>query len=108
MNNSEYMLQCISKLPRTLQDHINMYNIQHRPLMKLVCDEFMFTAGVYRLEHQKRMKLIIGELLYYYKEFECYNCNNYSRRIDPESVIILSYCQRQYCCMDCCYDDRWL
>lgn len=108
MNNNEDLLQRISRLPQTLQDHINMYNIQHRPLMKIICDEFMYTAGIYRIEHQKRMKLITEEMLYYYEEFECSNCDNYLRRIDPETVTIYSYCERKYCCMDCCYGDRWL
>ena len=108
MNKNEDLLKSISKLPQSLQDHINMYNVQHRPLMKLLCHELMFTSGVYRIEHEKLMKLVTGEMLYYYKDFECSNCNNYLRRIDPETVIIYSYCERSYCCMDCCYDDRWL
>jgi hypothetical protein len=54
-------------LPKEIQNLIDEFNVEHRPKMREVLDE----------------------LLYYYKEFECYNCNNYSRRIDPESVIIL-------------------
>ena len=108
MNNNEDLLQRISKLPQSLQDYIATFNLHHRPLMKIICDEFMYTVGIFRIEHEKLMKSVTEEMLYYYKEFECYNCNNYSRRIHPETVIIYSYCERKYCCMDCCYGDRWL
>jgi hypothetical protein len=64
--------------------------------------------GEFNVEHRPKMREVMDELSYYYKYFQCYNCDNYSRRIDPETVIIYSYCERFYCSMDCCYDDRWL
>ena len=40
--NNEVMLQSISKLPQVLQDHINTYNVEHRQLMKEVCNTLLF------------------------------------------------------------------
>jgi hypothetical protein len=84
--NNDIMLQSISKLPQVLQDHINTYNVEHRQLMKEVCNT----------------------LLFYYKELKCHNCDNIVKRINPETVTIGGYYEYYYCCMDCFYDDKWI
>ena len=84
--SSEIMLQSISKLPQVIQDHINTYNVEHRELMKEVCNK----------------------LLFYYKELKCHNCDNIIKRINPETVSIGGYYEYYYCCMDCLYDDKWI
>jgi hypothetical protein len=84
--SSEIMLQSISKLPQVLQDHINTYNVEHRQLMKEVCNK----------------------LLFYYKELKCHNCDNIIKRINPETVSIGGCYEYYYCCMDCFYDDKWI
>jgi hypothetical protein len=84
--SSEIMLQSISKLPQVLQDHINTYNVEHRELMKEVCNK----------------------LLFYYKELKCHNCDNIIKRINPETVSIGGCYEYYYCCMDCFYDDKWI
>lgn len=82
--NNDIMLQSISKLPQVLQDHINTYNVEHRKLMKEVCNN----------------------LLFYYKELKCHNCDDVVKRINPETVTIGGYYEYYYCCMDCFYDDK--
>ena len=84
--SSEIMLQSISKLPQVIQDHINTYNVEHRELMKEVCNK----------------------LLFYYKELKCHNCDNIIKRINPETVSIGGCYEYYYCCMDCFYDDKWI
>ena len=82
---NELLLRNIRKLPQVLQDHINSYNVEHRQLMKEVCNK----------------------LLFYYKEIKCHNCNNTLKRIDTETVSIGGYYEYCYCSMDCFYHDRW-
>lgn len=84
--DNEILLQRVSKLPQVLQDHINRYNVEHRQLMKEVCNK----------------------LLFYYKEIKCHNCDNILKRINPETVSIGGYYEYYYCCMDCFYNDRSL
>jgi len=83
---NELLLRNITKLPQVLQDHINSYNVEHRQLMKHVCNK----------------------LLFYYKEIKCHNCDNTLKRINPETVSIGGYYEYCYCSMDCFYDDRWI
>lgn len=74
----------IIKLPKVVKDHINSYNVEHRKLMKEVCNK----------------------LLFYYKELKCHNCYNILKRINPETISIgISY-EYYYCCIDCFYNDR--
>jgi hypothetical protein len=81
---NELLLRNITKLPQVLQDHINSYNVEHRQLMKEVCNK-----------------------LFYYKEIKCHNCDNSLKRINPETVSIGGYYEYCYCSMDCFYDDIW-
>ena len=83
---NKMLLESVSKLPKVLQDYINMYNTEHRQMMK----------GVF------------SDLLLNYKELKCHNCDSITRRIDSETVIVSSCYEVVYCCIDCFYDDRWL
>jgi hypothetical protein len=80
------LLESVSKLPNVLQNYINMYNTEHREMMKHV----------------------FSELVLNYKELKCHNCDCFTRRIDSETVIINSCYEVVYCCIDCFYDDKYL
>jgi hypothetical protein len=83
---NEILFGNIKKLPQVLQDNINLYNVEHRQLMKQV--------------HTK--------LLFYYKEIKCHNCHNILKRINPETISIGINYEYFYCSMDCLFDDKWI
>lgn len=84
-NNNELLLQYILQLPEVLQHYIGMYNVEHRKMMKDICKDIVF----------------------YYQELKCRNCDSSLKRIDPEVVSMCGYYELYYCCIDCFYDDRW-
>jgi len=84
-NNNELLLQYILQLPEVLQVYIGMYNVEHRKMMKDICKDIVF----------------------YYQELHCHNCDSKLKRIDPELVSTCGCYEFYYCCIDCFYDDRW-
>ena len=70
----------ISKLPKEIQDAIYMFNCEHRPMMKLICEDL--------------------------KPIECYNlCGNYVSKYKAiYRSILLDDCY--YCRYECAYEDE--
>jgi hypothetical protein len=83
-NKNELLLQCILQLPEVLQVYIGMYNVEHRKMMKDICKDIVF----------------------YYQELNCHNCDCKLKRIDPEVVSTCGCYEFYYCCIDCFYDER--
>ena len=84
-NNNSLLLQSILELPEELQHYIGMYNVEHRKMMKEICKDIVF----------------------YYEELKCHNCDCKLKRIHPEVVSTCGCYEYYYCCLQCFYDDRW-
>lgn len=78
----------VKELPQCLQDMIGSYNVDHRQIMKQVCDE----------------------LRYWYEQVQCFNCGVYYPLRQQENYTLVMAGKTYNTCSDVCYyhlEDRY-